>query len=332
MNAPLLEVVDVTVRYRLRHGGRTVTLDALRGVSLVVRAGESLGVVGESGSGKSTVARAALGLVPAHGGCVRWRGQSLASLSPRRLRVLRRDFQLVFQDPAGSLNPRWPVLLSVREPLDVHETRQPAALRDEQAVAMLGRVGLDGLRARYPHELSGGQCQRAAIARAMVARPALLVCDEALSALDVSVQRQVMDLLSSLRAETGVACVFISHNLAVVRHLCTRVVVMYLGRIVEAGPVEAVFGAPLHPYTRALLDAVPTLDPARERARRPAPTAEGPSPIAPPRGCAFSGRCPRAAARCHEERPGSSRAPDGREVSCHRAWEWPEGLQSALPA
>ncbi len=328
MNTPLLELDEVTVRYRVHDRGRTLALDALRSVSLTVRPGESVGIVGESGSGKSTIARAALGLVPPHAGCVRWLGDSLAGLPAPRRRALRRHFQLVFQDPAGSLDPRMPLLTSVREPLDIHEPRTPAPERQARARAMLARVGLQGLEGRYPHELSGGQCQRGAIARAMIASPSLIVCDEALSALDVSIQRQIVELLSALRRESGIALVFISHHLAVVEQLCGRVLVMYLGRVVEAGPVEALFASPLHPYTRALLDAVPTLDPDHERAR-PLTTAAGevPSPIAPPRGCAFHTRCPHADARCRERPPELRDIPGGRAVACHRADGWPEGLR-----
>lgn len=328
MSVALLELEEVTVRYPVYDRGRRLALDALRGVSLAVRLGESVGIVGESGSGKSTIARAALGLVPLHAGSVRWQGESLPGLPAPRRRALRRHYQLVFQDPAGSLDPRMPLLMSVREPLDIHEPRTPAPERVARARAMLARVGLQGLESRYPHELSGGQCQRGAIARAMIASPSLIICDEALSALDVSIQRQIVELLSALQRESGVALVFISHHLAVVQQLCRRVLVLYLGRVVEAGPVEPLFTAPLHPYTRALLDAVPTLDPDHERARPPTATAsEVPSPIAPPQGCAFHTRCPRAERRCREQLPGLHDAGGGRTVACHRIDDWPEGLR-----
>jgi oligopeptide transport system ATP-binding protein len=330
MNDPLLELDDVTVRYRVRDRdrARALALDAVRGVSLTVRPGESIGIVGESGSGKSTLARAALGLVPLHAGCVRWQGRTLATLPESHRRALRRHYQLVFQDPAGSLDPRMPLLASVREPLDIHEAGTPAAQRAARASTMLARVGLQGLGSRYPHELSGGQCQRGAIARAMVASPYLIVCDEALSALDVSIQRQIVELLAALQRESGIALVFIGHHLPVVQQLCQRVLVMYLGRVVEAGPVASVLAQPLHPYTRALLDAVPTLDPDHERARpATAAAAEPPSPFGAPQGCAFQTRCRYVETRCRERVPALSRSSGAREVACHRAAGWPEGLR-----
>jgi oligopeptide/dipeptide ABC transporter ATP-binding protein len=326
MSAPLLELLDATVRFEVRVGDRRRRFTALDSVSLAVEPGESVGLVGESGSGKSTLARASLGLVPLESGLLRWHGVSPATLSAAELRRRRRRFQLVFQDPAGSLDPRWPLLASVREPLDVAGVTAPA-VRDQRARAMLARVGLAGLEARYPHELSGGQCQRAAIARAMLDRPELVVCDEAVSALDMSVQRQVLELLAALREETRVAYLFISHNLAVVRRVCDRVVVLYLGRIVEMAPAAALFSKPRHPYTRALLDAVPTLDPARER-RRVAARAAGelPSTLSPPPGCPYQTRCAQLQPRCRVEVPPLAPAGDGRLVACHRAPEWPDGL------
>jgi ABC-type oligopeptide transport system ATPase subunit len=265
----LLEVRDLTVRFPVRGAGLLGSrewLVAVNGVNLDVTAGQAVGIVGESGCGKSTLARAILGLVTPQSGAIAWRGRPVTRADAAGLRQMRREVQAVFQDPVGSLDPRMTIGESVAEALDA--LGGPAA-RDEawrRVVASLEEVGLDAaLAARYPHELSGGQCQRAAIARAIVARPKLLVCDEAVSALDVSVQAQIVNLLGELRRRHGLALLFISHNLAVVRHLCDEVVVLHFGQVVERGPRDQVFAAPAHPYTRALLDAVPRPDPAPVR-------------------------------------------------------------------
>jgi oligopeptide/dipeptide ABC transporter ATP-binding protein len=276
-----------------------------------------LGLVGESGSGKSTLARAILRLLPAHG-AVEFAGADLLSSPARRLRAQRRNLQMVFQDPTASLNPRMRVGESIAEPLKIFEPAS-APLRRQQVAGMMERVGLSiDLASRYPHELSGGQCQRVAIARAMILRPSLLVCDEAVSSLDVSIQGQIVNLLLDLQGETGMAMLFISHNLAVVRHLCRRVLVMYGGKLVEIADCDALFAAPLHPYTRALLAAVPRI----ERTGRPEtalPAAEQSSSAAS--GCAFRHRCPFALPICASREPPLAEVGDGHWVSCHRSHE-----------
>jgi oligopeptide transport system ATP-binding protein len=300
VGAPLLVVRDLVVDYATP-GGR---LRAVDGVGFELRAGETLGIVGESGCGKSTLARAILRLVRPSAGSVTWLGRDLATLDRAELRRARRDLQVVFQDPLASLDPRMTIAESVAEPLHVHAPAVSRAETASRVVAMLERVGLGAeLVNRYPHELSGGQCQRAGIARAMILQPKLVVCDEPVSALDVSVQGQVVNLLRDLQREHGIALVFVSHNLAVVRRLCHRVLVMYLGRVLEFAGRDALFATPRHPYTRQLLDAVPVPEPAIERARPPAAAGEVPSPFAPPSGCVFRTRCAYATSACAAERP-----------------------------
>jgi peptide/nickel transport system ATP-binding protein len=265
-NERLLQVRGLTVRFerpRQRLLGARPMMTAVDAVDLDVGAGQAVGIVGESGSGKSTLARAILGLVTAQAGSVEWRGQAVRSGDAASLRRMRREAQIVFQDPVGSLDPRMTVEESVGEALDALAGPLPEAATASRVAEALEEVGLAaGLGGRYPHELSGGQCQRAAIARAIVARPRLLVCDEATSALDVSVQAQIVNLLGELQRRHGLALLFISHNLAVVRHLCDEVVVLCAGRVVERAPRDALFAAPRHPYTQALLAAVPRPDPA----------------------------------------------------------------------
>lgn len=325
-------LLDATgLRVRFPAGGppwRRRWLTAIEDVSLELGRGETLGVVGESGCGKSTLGRALLGLVPLDAGRVSLSGVALERRLPSALRQLRRHAQMVFQDPQGSLDPRLTIGQSVAEPLQVFE---PGLSRDairRRVDETLRQVGLSTEHAdRFPHELSGGQCQRAGIARAVILRPSLLVCDEPVSALDISVQGQVVNLLLRLQDELGLACLFISHNLAVVRHVSQRVLVMYLGRGVECAPRDALFARPLHPYTRALLDAIP--DPAPGPGRR-VPLLEGelPSPLSPPPGCAFSTRCPFAVARCRVERPVPEQVAPAHSVACHRWRDWPAGLEA----
>jgi oligopeptide/dipeptide ABC transporter ATP-binding protein len=253
-------------------------------------------------------------------------GETLAHGSRSSLRRLRRQAQMVFQDPQGSLDPRLTIGQSVAEPLQVFEPGLSRAALRQRVEQTLDHVGLSPDHAdRFPHELSGGQCQRAGIARAVILRPSLLVCDEPVSALDVSVQGQVVNLLLRLQEELGLACLFISHNLAVVRHVSQRVLVMYLGRVVESAPRDVLFERPLHPYTRALLDAIPAPDPASAR-RNASLQGELPSPLTPPPGCAFSTRCPFAIPRCRTERPVPEQASDSHQVTCHRWRDWPAGL------
>ena len=320
-NDAVLSVDRLSVSYPIRGGRRSGTsIGAVESVSLTLRAGETLGIVGESGCGKSSLARAILRLIPASAGRVSWLGRDLRDFSSVELRGLRREMQVVFQDPFASLDPRMSMLESVTEPLAICRRELTGAQRAREALQMLERVGLDAsLANRYPHELSGGQCQRAAIARALVLQPKLLVCDEPVSSLDVSVQSQVLELLKHLQRQMQLSMLFISHNLAVVRQLSQRVLVLYLGRVMEQAPCADLFERPLHPYTRALLDSVPILDPERERARELAPLrGEIPSPLNPPSGCVFRTRCPWAQARCAEAVPPLESADAGRQVACVR--------------
>jgi peptide/nickel transport system ATP-binding protein len=317
-----LSVSDLTVRFRVPGSslGRRECLTALDAVSFELRAGDSLGVVGESGSGKSTLVRAVLQLLPAAAGRVVWMGQALEELPPGQLRRLRRDLQIVFQDPLGSLDPRMTVAQIVAEPLLVHEPALDASARAREIAAALARVGLEAaLAERYPHQLSGGQCQRVGIARAMILKPRLLVCDEPLSALDLATQAQIVTLMAELKQTTGLSLLFVSHNLALVASLCERVLVMYLGRMMELARTAALPTAGRHPYTRELLAAVPTTDPDLQPARLAhVLTGEPPSALAPPSGCVYRSRCPHAAALCATSVPAWENAGEGLGIACHR--------------
>ncbi|HVN43073.1 MAG TPA: oligopeptide/dipeptide ABC transporter ATP-binding protein [Steroidobacteraceae bacterium] len=319
MSEPVLEVRDLSVRFHVP-GGRPV--QAVSGVSFCIARGETLGVVGESGSGKSSIARALLRLVPAAGGEVRFRGTDLLALGGKQLRDMRRHIQIIFQDPLASLDPRMNVGEIIAEPLRERRRDLTAAARRDKVLDMMQRVGL--LPAdlnRYPHEFSGGQAQRIGIARALVLEPELLVCDEPISALDVSIKSQIANLLKDLQRQTNLSLLFIAHDLAAVRFSCDRVLVLYLGRVMEVAPRSALFAAPRHPYTRALLQSVPIADPVRARARRTAPlAAEIPSPLAPPSGCVFRTRCPHAVALCAAQVP-LPRMVGESLVACHRADE-----------
>jgi len=312
-----LTLTDLTVRF-----GR---LTAVSAVSLELYAGESLGVVGESGSGKSTLVRAALQLLRPAAGRVVWMGQALGDLPKGALRALRRDLQIIFQDPLGSLDPRMTVGEIVGEPLRVHAPDLDRGARAAQLAAVLRRVGLSAeLASRYPHELSGGQCQRVGIARATILKPRLLICDEPVSALDVPTQQQIVTLLAQLKRESGMCLLFVSHNLALVRQLCERVLVLYLGRVMELAPSPGLYTAPRHPYTRELLAAVPIPDPDIQPARLTrARPGEPPSPMSPPSGCVYRTRCPYAAPVCAQRIPEWEELPDGRRVACHRWRELP---------
>ena len=317
----MLEVRDLVVHYRQGSwfSGGARTIYAVNGVSLEVDAGETLALVGESGSGKSSFGRAVLRLYPPTSGSVTFEGQDLLGLDRRALRGVRRRMQIVFQDPYSSLNPRLTVGASVAEGLEIHRIVPKQEIR-ARVGALLEEVGLDPAMAdRYPHEFSGGQRQRIGIARALAVEPAFLVCDEPVSALDVSVQAQVLNLFLELQRHRGLAYLFIAHDLAVVRQIAHRVAVMYLGRIVEQGDVETMVARPRHPYTVALLSAVPVPDPARQRMRIVLP-GDPPSPTVLPQGCPFAGRCfhPAKNGRCTTERP-ELRLVDGREVACHYA-------------
>jgi oligopeptide transport system ATP-binding protein len=322
VSEPLLRVRNITVCYPLRRSrliGPRPWLTAVDGVDLEVESGRAVGLVGESGCGKSTLARAILALVAPQAGTIEWRGQAVRHDDAAALRRMRRELQVVFQDPVGSLDPRMSVGESVTEALEALEAPRDHAATEARVTAMLEEVGLDPqFAARYPHELSGGQCQRAAIARALVGRPRLLVCDEAVSALDVSVQAQIVNLLADLRQRRGLALLFISHNLAVVRHLCDEVVVLYRGRVVERATAAAIFAAPRHPYTRALLAAVPDPDPAaRVRAVAPELSAAAAAEAVADEGCAYRPRCPLADDACRVHVPRLEDSGDGHLTACH---------------
>ncbi|MBI4559712.1 MAG: ATP-binding cassette domain-containing protein [Candidatus Hydrogenedentes bacterium] len=318
---PLLELQDVRtyfpVRVGLPFGRRTAMVKAVDGVTLDVQPGEVTGLVGESGCGKSTLARTIVQLVPATGGQIKFDGVDLRGLSHAALKKTRRSLQMVFQDPYASLNPRMTVLDALAEPLRAHRLA-PRQGTVSRVVELLESVGLSARDMRkYPHEFSGGQRQRIAIARALALKPKLLVADEPVSALDVSVQAQILNLIAGLCKSTGLTLVFISHDLAVVRHISQRIAVMYLGKIVEIGPTERVFMNPLHPYTRALLHAIPIPDPKRDRARmRQFLPGEPPSPLNPPAGCAFHPRCPYADERCKCQVPAFDEREPGHAATC----------------
>ena len=325
MTAPLLEVRDLVKHYPgertwLGLGRPRFVVRAVDGVSLTIPAGRTLGLVGESGCGKSTVGRTILRLTDATSGTVRFDGQDVRALSGSALRALRRRMQIVFQDPYGSLNPRMTIGRTVREGLDIHAIGD-AAQRPARVAALLSEVGLDPeLAGHYPHELSGGQRQRVGIARALAVEPEFIVCDEPVSALDVSVQAQVLNLLADLRARRNLTYLFIAHDLAVVRHIADEVAVMYLGRIVEHAPAADLYRAPRHPYTRSLLSAVPVPDPAAQRARIVL-QGDVPSPARPPSGCPFHPRCPhpRKNERCRTELPLLREVAPGQQAACHFA-------------
>lgn len=304
-------------RLRLRGRGPVLHVKAVDGVSLSMRPGEIVGIVGESGCGKSTLARAIVRLEQPTSGTVLLAGRDVTRMRAATLRQLRPMAQMIFQDPYASLNPRMTVFDALAEPLRVHG-RVPRGALGNAVQELMDQVGLARRYVRkYPHEFSGGQRQRIAIARALALRPKLLIADEPVSALDVSVQAQIINLLIELQREFGMAMMFISHDLAVVRHIAARMHVMYLGRIVESGPADALFAAPAHPYAQALLSAAPIPDPERERVRvRVAPKGEPPSPIHPPSGCAFHPRCPEARPDCARNAPELLPIGAGREVAC----------------
>jgi oligopeptide transport system ATP-binding protein len=316
---PLLRVERLGVRFPVR-GAADGQLRALEDISFEIEAGQTLGIVGESGCGKSTLARALLRLVPIATGRLEFDGRDYTFDDERALRPLRRAVRLVFQDPLASLNPRFTIGQSVREPLEIFEPSRSRADCDRAVAAVLERVGLSSHYAqRYPHELSGGQNQRVSIARALIGAPRLLLCDESVSALDVSVQAQILNLLADLQRDTGISIVFISHDLSVVKHISHRLLVLYLGRMMEYGDAATVFRAPRHPYTQSLLDAVPIADPARERDRAarlsPLP-GDLPSPLNPPSGCVFRTRCAASTQRCQIAVPALTKD-GGVQYACH---------------
>lgn len=336
MTAPLLRVEDLRVTFDIRRAGdlpwsKPRRLHAVNGVTFDLQPGETLGIVGESGCGKSTLARALIRMVPATGR-VLWQGKTdLLSLSRREMLKYRADIQMVFQDPLASLNPRMTVGQIIAEPLRTHHPGLSRAEIRQRVKQMMDRVGLlPNQINRYPHEFSGGQCQRIGIARALIVEPKLLICDEPVSALDVSIQAQVINLLDELQRDLGLAMIFIAHDLSVVKHISDRVMVLYLGREMEVASSHDLYSDPQHPYTQALLSAVPIPDPKAERSKRVIPL-EGdlPSPMSPPSGCVFRTRCPRASAECAAQVPqlsGQSHA-----VACHFPGPLTETLARAEP-
>ncbi|MCC2611856.1 oligopeptide/dipeptide ABC transporter ATP-binding protein [Neorhizobium sp. Rsf11] len=318
---PLLRIENLVKHFHVRLGAfgeKAATVYALDDVSLDIEEGETLSLVGESGCGKSTTGFTILNLHRASGGKVIYKGQDLTRLDEKHMRPFRRDLQIVFQDPYSTLNPRMTVGEAVGEPILFHKLATKAELK-ERIATLLSDVGLPArFASRYPHELSGGQRQRVVIARALACQPKFIVCDEAISALDVSIQAQIINLLLDLQEKYRLTYLFIAHDLAVVQHISTRVGVMYLGRLAELAPRDALFQTPLHPYTRALLSAVPETDPERERNRkRQILQGDVPSPLNPPSGCRFHTRCPIAMEVCSKVVPEWKAARPGHLVACH---------------
>jgi len=326
--APLLSVQDLKVHFHIGGGlltrRRAAVLKAVDGVTFDLRPGETLGLVGESGCGKSTLGRAVLRLLPTAAGRVVWLGQDLAQLSHEAMRQKRQQMQIVFQDPLAALNPRMTVGDIIAEPMKTFQPNLPAAEAKKRVQEMMAKVGLlPNQINRYPHEFSGGQCQRIGIARAMINSPQLIVCDEPVSALDVSIQAQIVNLLMDLQRDMGMALIFISHNLSVVRHISHRIMVLYLGRVAELADRDELYRNPRHPYTQALISAVPIPDPDVERNRRRVMlTGDLPSPLKPPSGCTFRTRCPKATPLCASEVPPLETIGRGHEVACHH-WNTP---------
>lgn len=320
-SVPLVEVRNLTKHFPIRKGliirKQIGAVRAVDGIGFSINEGETLGLVGESGCGKTTAGRVILGLESPTSGSILFQGKDLVKLSPRQLRALRRDMQVVFQDPYGSLNPRMTVETIVMEPMEIHGVGNAKQRRDRVA-ELLQKVGLDPeYRKRYPNEFSGGQRQRIGIARALALNPKFIICDEPVSALDVSVQSQVVNLLQDLQAELGLTYLFISHDLSVVKHISDRVAVMYLGKLVEVAPKSELYSNPVHPYTQALLSAIPIAAPSSKR-NRIILQGDVPSPINPPSGCRFHTRCPYAEAKCKSDVPGAAEVSSGHLVACHR--------------
>jgi oligopeptide/dipeptide ABC transporter ATP-binding protein len=318
----LLEVKDLKVHFPVKHGMFSRVREfvkAVDDVSFAIEPGETLGLVGESGCGKTTLGRAIVRLVEPTAGSVLLGGEDITRMSGSELRARRRKFQMIFQDPYGSLNPRMTVEQIVGEALDIHQLTDSKSARQKRILELLQDVGLDPVYAqRYPHEFSGGQRQRIGIARALAVEPELIICDEPVSALDVSVQAQIINLLQDLQQQRGIAYLFIAHDLAVIEHISRRVMVMYLGKIVETADAKTIIREPQHPYTQALISAVPEVDPETKRPRIVLP-GDVPSPIHPPPGCPFHPRCPIAEARCQTEVPALREVKKDHFAACHLA-------------
>ena len=314
----LLSTENLSKQFTVRGAalGEKQILTAVAGVELEIAAGETLGIAGESGCGKSTLARLLTALMPPTEGAVRYHGKDLSALTAAEMAIFRKDVQMIFQDPFSSLNPRMRVSEIIGEPLAIHRIGTPGQRR-ERVAQLMERVGLspDQL-SRFPHEFSGGQRQRIGIARALAVSPKLIIADEPVSALDLSIQAQIMNLLQEVKRDLGLSFLFITHDLSVLRHLSDRVAIMYLGRIVESGSREEVLSSPLHPYTEALLSAIPSIDPEKRR-RRVIARGELPSPLNPPSGCPFHTRCPYAEQHCGEVRPELLEKEPGHLAACH---------------
>ncbi len=321
MSEPLLSAENIVVRYRATaHGLFTAapSITAVDRVSFELAAGETLGIVGESGCGKSTLARALLGLIPVVEGRIRFSGQTLGSRTQRAMRPWRRAMQIIFQDPVASLDPRMTIGEIIAEPLEFFEPGLAEGERQQRVLAIMEKVGLGSeVRSRYPHEFSGGQCQRIGIARALIGGPQLVICDEAVSALDVSIRSQIINLLKDLQQDLGLSLIFIAHDLSVVRHISHRVLVMYLGRVAECAATDDLFGSPCHPYTRALIRSIPVASVGKHAAKHVATSTDIPSAANPPSGCRFRTRCEFAEDVCIAEEPGL-RDWGGNRVACHR--------------
>jgi oligopeptide transport system ATP-binding protein len=326
MSKPVLRVQDLAVTFTSFTGGllhrKERTLRAVDGISFELNAGETIGIVGESGSGKSTLARAILGLIKPSRGRVQWMGEDLTGLDDEDLRQKRKQLQIVFQDPVASLNPRMTAGDIIAEPLWTFYPNMERLQVEERTRGMMKMVGLlPNQINRYPHEFSGGQCQRIGIARSLVLNPRLLICDEPVSALDVSIQAQIINLMKSLQRKLGLALIFIAHDLSVVRHISDRVMVMYMGQAMEVSAKAALYRRPLHPYSNALMKSVAIPDPKLARALRQESwlTGDMPSPFQRPKGCIFHTRCPYRVKRCEADVPALRRMESGDWVACHRA-------------
>jgi len=326
----LLEVKNLKVHFPVKHGLFSRVREfvkAVDDVSFAIAPGETLGLVGESGCGKTTLGRALVRLIEPTAGSVLLHGEDITQMNGSELRTRRRKFQMIFQDPYGSLNPRMTVEQIVGEALAIHQLADSSSARQKRIAELLRAVGLDADYAqRYPHEFSGGQRQRIGIARALAVEPELIICDEPVSALDVSVQAQIINLLQDLQQQRGIAYLFVAHDLAVVEHISRRVMVMYLGKIVEVADAKAIIREPQHPYTQALISAIPEVDPESERRRIILP-GDVPSPIHPPGGCPFHPRCPVAEERCRTEAPVFREVAKDHHTACHLA-----GTKIGVPA
>lgn len=324
MQTELLKVNNIRKYFISKGGflsGEKRVVKAVDGVSFTLQEGEIFGIVGESGCGKSTLGRTILGLIPATEGSVVFDGVVLSSLTKEEMRLKRKDIQVIFQDPGASLNPRMTVGDLIREPLDVFENGMSSEEKETYIFELMDLVGINrSYISRFPHEFSGGQRQRIGIARALASRPRLVICDEPVSALDVSVRAQILNLMDELKEKLNLTYIFISHDLSVVNHICNRVGVMYLGRMVELADTDTLYRNPMHPYTQALLSAIPLPDPERKR-NRIILQGDVPNPASPPSGCHFHLRCPYATEQCSREVPELRQLEEGHQVACHRCEE-----------